>query len=222
LVHRVGGANAIQQTQGGYSTAPQVADYVISLPDSDPLSISSHTHPVGQGGATNSADQVQSVALSPDQVPTTVKPTSQVGPKDIKVADNVPPPAGSQTTDSTTQQSTTTTTKTTNPDGSVTEEKTTTATTSCTAPGGHDQRTLGSVLQEHLANWNGSGLIGAVTLLKTLTWPSTLPVVELPSTVFGTQRVDFNQWGWAFTALRTLVIAIASLAAYRIIFVGGR
>ncbi|MEW6284334.1 MAG: hypothetical protein AB1758_37310, partial [Candidatus Eremiobacterota bacterium] len=195
---------------------------VTSLPDSDPLSIPAHTRPVGQGGATNAADQVQSVALSPDQVPTTVKPTSQIGPKDITVADNVPPPAGSQTTDSTTQQSTTTTTKTVNPDGSVTEEKTTTASTSCTAPGGHDQRTLGSVLQEHLAVWNGSGLLGAVNLLKTLTWPSTLPVITLPSALFGAQQVNFNDWAWAFTALRTLVIALASLAAYRIIFVGGR
>ncbi|MDE3225638.1 MAG: hypothetical protein KGN30_09530, partial [Nitrospirota bacterium] len=109
----------------------------------------------------------------------------------------------------------------TNPDGSTTQTKTTTATTSCTAPAGHDQRTLGTVLAQHQALWNSSGLIGAVNLLKTLTWPTTLPVITLPSAMFGTQYVDFNQWAWAFTALRTLVIAVASLAAYRIIFVGG-
>ena len=79
---------------------------------------------------------------------------------------------------------------------------------------------MGSVLAQHQALWNSSGLIGAVNLLKNLTWPTTLPVVDLPSAMFGTQHVDFNQWAWVFTALRTLVIAVASLAAYRIIFVG--
>jgi hypothetical protein len=42
-----------------------------------------------------------------------------------------------------------------------------------------------------------------------------------PSAFFGSQQVDFNQWAWFFTVLRTLVIATASIAAYRIIFVGG-
>jgi hypothetical protein len=48
-----------------------------------------------------------------------------------------------------------------------------------------------------------------------------LPVIALPSAFFGSQQVDFNQWAWFFTVLRTLVIATASIAAYRIIFVGG-
>jgi len=48
-----------------------------------------------------------------------------------------------------------------------------------------------------------------------------LPVIALPSAFFGSQQVDFNQWAWLFTVLRTLVIATASIAAYRIIFVGG-
>jgi hypothetical protein len=46
--------------------------------------------------------------------------------------------------------------------------------------------------------------------------------VALPSTFFGNQQVDFNQWSWFFVVLRSLVIAMASLGAYRIIFVGGR
>jgi len=63
--------------------------------------------------------------------------------------------------------------------------------------------------------------LGTLNLLKSLTWPSTLPVIALPSAFFGSQQVDFNQWAWLFTVLRTLVIATASIAAYRIIFVGG-
>jgi hypothetical protein len=63
--------------------------------------------------------------------------------------------------------------------------------------------------------------LGTLNLLKSLTWPSTLPVIALPSAFFGSQQVDFNQWAWFFTVLRTLVIATASIAAYRIIFVGG-
>jgi hypothetical protein len=46
--------------------------------------------------------------------------------------------------------------------------------------------------------------------------------LRLPSAFFGNQQVDFNQWAWFFTVLRTLVIATASIAAYRIIFVGWR
>jgi hypothetical protein len=218
--HDTGGANPMSQTPGPPPTAPQVQQYLSTLPASDPLSVESNSKPLGQGVTPDTGSQTTTVPVSPAEMPTTVKPSSQVGPSDIKIADNVPPPGGSQTTQPTTEQSTTTTTKTTNPDGSVTEQKTTTASVSCTAPGGHEQRTMGTVLQQHLDKWNSSGLLAAVNLLKNLTWPSTLPVVDLPSAFFGTQHVDFNQWAWFFTALRTLVIAVASLAAYRIIFVG--
>ena len=85
----------------------------------------------------------------------------------------------------------------------------------------HESRTFGTVLQAHQTIWGGSGLLGTLNLLKSLTWPSTLPVIALPSAFFGSQQVDFNQWAWFFTVLRTLVIATASIAAYRIIFVGG-
>lgn len=207
---------------GSPATVPQLQTYVGGLPAADPKSIESNSKPLGQNGPSpDSASDVQIVPVSPSQMPSTVKPSSQVGPSDITIADHVPPPAGSTTTNPTTEQSTTTTATTTNPDGSKTETKQTTASTSCTAPGGHEARTMGTVLAQHQATWNSSGLIGAVNLLKNLTWPTTLPVVDLPSIFFGTQHVDFNQWAWFFTALRTLVIAIASLAAYRIIFVGG-
>ncbi|HNI21125.1 MAG TPA: hypothetical protein PLS35_20590, partial [Nitrospira sp.] len=94
------------------------------------------------------------------------------------------------------------------------------ATASCTV-GSHESRTFGTVLQAHQTIWASSGLLGTLNLLKSLTWPSTLPVIALPSAFFGSQQVDFNQWAWFFTVLRTLVIATASIAAYRIIFVGG-
>ncbi|TAJ26511.1 MAG: hypothetical protein EPO64_06330 [Nitrospirae bacterium] len=204
------------------ATQPQIATYIGGLPSGDTNSIESNSRPLGANNPVpDSASNVQVVPVSPTDMPTTVKPTSQVGPSDIKIADNVPPPSGATNTQQQTQQSTTTTTTTTNPDGSKTDQKSTTASTSCSAPGGHESRTMGTVLAQHQATWNSSGLIGAVNLLKNLTWPTTLPVVDLPSTFFGTQHVDFNQWAWFFTALRTLVIAIASLAAYRIIFVGG-
>jgi hypothetical protein len=87
--------------------------------------------------------------------------------------------------------------------------------------GSHESRTFGTVLQAHQTIWETSGLLGTLNLLKSLTWPSTLPVIALPSAFFGSQQVDFNQWAWFFTVLRTLVIATASIAAYRIIFVGG-
>ncbi|TAJ27896.1 MAG: hypothetical protein EPO64_05065 [Nitrospirae bacterium] len=213
--------NAPYQDAPTPATQPQIATYIGGLPFGDTNSIESNSRPLGANNpAPDSASDVQVVPVSPAQMPSTVKPSSQVGPSDITIADNVPPPAGSTTTNPTTEQSTTTTTTTTNPDGSKTETKQTTASTSCTAPGGHEARTMGTVLAQHQAIWNSSGLIGAVNLLKNLTWPTSLPVVDLPSTFFGTQHVDFNQWAWFFTALRTLVIAVASLAAYRIIFVG--
>jgi len=140
---------------------------------------------------------------------------------DSVVADNVPPPANTPQQQTQQQTTTTTTTTTQNPDGSTTEQEETQATTSC-AVGSHESRTFGTVLQEHQTLWATSGLLSTLNLLKSLTWPSTLPVIALPSAFFGSQQVDFNQWAWFFTVLRTLVIAIASFAAYRIIFVGGQ
>jgi hypothetical protein len=155
----------------------------------------------------------------PTEMPTTVKP-KPVPAGDIVVADNVPPPASTPQQNTQQQTTTTTTTTTQNPDGSTTQQEETQATTSC-AVGSHESRTFGTVLQAHQTIWATSGLLGTLNLLKSLTWPSTLPVIALPSAFFGSQQVDFNQWAWFFTVLRTLVIATASIAAYRIIFVGG-
>ena len=70
--------------------------------------------------------------------------------------------------------------------------------------------------------WQGSGLLSALTLLKTLSWPTTIPTYTLTSSLFGTFTLDFSAWSGMLTALRSLIIAIASFVAYRIVFVGGR
>ncbi|WP_447602886.1 hypothetical protein [Nitrospira sp. Nam80] len=220
------GSNMIVVNGSNLATTPQTAtpqqvqQYLQSLPPSDPQSIESHSGPVGQGQEPRPADAVENQTVSPSELPTTVKP-KPVPTGDTIVADNVSPPAGSPTTSTQTQQTITTTTTTQNPDGSTTEHEETQATASCAA-GTHESRTFGSVLQAHQALWASSPLLSALNLLKSLTWPTTLPVVSLPSVFFGSQQVDFNQWGWFFVVLRSLVIAMASLGAYRIIFVGGR
>ncbi|WP_213042474.1 hypothetical protein [Nitrospira defluvii] len=222
VCHRVGIPGSAPPLQDALipPTPQQAANYVGGLPASDPKSIESHTNPVGLNGATQPADTTISQPVTPTEMPTTVKP-KPIPAGDIIVADHVAPP-GTTPQQNTQQQTTTTTTTTTqNPDGSTTQHEETQATTSC-AGGSHESRTFGTVLQAHQTVWASSGLLSALNLLKSLTWPSTLPVIALPSVLFGNQQVDFNQWAWFFTVLRTLVIAIASFAAYRIIFVGGQ
>ncbi|CAI4030248.1 hypothetical protein DNFV4_00676 [Nitrospira tepida] len=217
--HFAGQAGTVEANPGT-PTEAGIQQYVASLPASDPQSVESHSTGVGVGQTPQSADTVESQPVSPTEMPTQVK-QKPVPAGDSVVADNVPPPSGTQQQTTGQQQTTTTTTTTENPDGSTTTQEDTETTVSCLG-GAHDSRTFGTVLVEHQAIWNSSGLLAAVNLLKTLTWPSTLPVINLPSSFFGSQAVDFNHWAWFFTALRTLVIAGASLMAYRIIFVGGR
>ena len=149
----------------------------------------------------------------------TVKPASQVAPTDAVIDPNAPPPAGPQPAVPSTQTTTTTTTTTTNPDGSVTEQEESTSSVSCSA-GNHDTRTFGSVLQDHMNQWQGSGLLSALNLLKTLTWPSAIPTYSLQSNLLGSFTLDFSAWSGMLTALRSLIIALAAFVAYRIIFVG--
>ena len=124
-----------------------------------------------------------------------------------------------------TQSTTTTTTTTTvtNPDGSTTstDTQTDTAPVQCSA-GNHESRTFGGILQDHLDLWQGSGLLSALNLLKTLTWPTTIPTYSLQSNLFGTFTLDFSAWSGMLTALRSIIIAIAGFVAYKIVFVGGR
>jgi len=68
--------------------------------------------------------------------------------------------------------------------------------------------------------WAGSGLLSALNLLKTLTWPTAIPTYSLQSNLLGTFTLDFSAWSGMLTAIRSLIIAIAAFVAYRIIFVG--
>ena len=144
-----------------------------------------------------------------------------MGPTDAVIDPNAPPPSGPQPSVPATQTTTTTTTTTTNPDGSVTKEEESTGSVSCSA-GNHETRSFGSVLQDHMTLWQSSGLLSALNVLKNLSWPSTIPTYSLSSTIFGSFTLDFSAWAGTLTALRSLIIAIASFVAYRIVFVGSK
>ena len=176
---------------------------------------------MGQGATAPSAENVTTLPVSRTEVVPTVKPVSQVGPTDAVIDPNAPAPAGPQPPAPSTQTTTTTTTTTTNPDGSVTQHEDSTSSVSCSA-GNHDPRTFGSVLQEHLNQWRGSGLLSALNLLKTLTWPSAIPTYSLQSNLLGSFTLDFSAWSGTLTAIRSLIIALAGFVACKIVFVGAR
>ncbi len=201
------------------ATPQQVTDYLNNLPSGDPNSIESNASPVGSGNTAPGADSVTTIPIESTDLSTQVVPTAQVTPDDVVVNPNTTPPAGTPTTSTTSQQTTTTTTSTTNPDGSTTTQDDSTTTVQCST-GEHDMRSFGSILDEHLTTWRGSGIAGQLALLQSLTWPSDLPTISLSSSLFGNFSVNFNDWSTMFLALRAIVIAGASFAAYRIIFVG--
>lgn len=211
------------------ATPAQVQTYIGNLPAADPLSIESHTTPVGSQSSPAPADSVSSNPIPATGLTTDVVPASQVAPTDTVINPNATPPAGTQTTKPAAQTTDTTATKTTttttNPDGSVTQTSTETtadtATVTCSA-GNHEQRSFGGILQAHMDLWAGSGLLSALNLLKNLTWPSAIPSFALSSTLFGNFTLDFSAWAGMLTALRSLIIAIAGFVAYRIVFVGSK
>ena len=202
----------------GNPTQQNVQDYLSALPPSDPNAIENHTTPLGVGTTPTPASSETATSVSPTELPTTVKPVGQVGPTDAVVDPNVPKPAGTEN-QTATQSTTTTTTTMTNPDGSKTDTQQDSANVSCSS-GQHDARSFGSILQAHITTWQGSGILSALSILQTLTWPDALPTITFTSSTWGTHQVDFNQWASVFTVLRTLTIAGAGFAAYRIIFVG--
>jgi len=228
--HLTGQANAPVTVPATTGTPTEVAAVLQNLPASNPLSIESNTMPAGVGVASTPADQVVSQPVPASQVTTQVVPASQVGPTDVVVNKDATAPAGPVPTQTSTQTSTTTNTTTTttvtNPNGSTTTTSTTTATeeapVSACSTGNHEQRTFGGILQDHMDLWKGSGLLSALTLLKTLTWPTTMPTYSLQSNLLGTFTFDFSAWSGMLTAIRSIIIAIAGFVAYRIIFVGAR
>jgi hypothetical protein len=210
---------------GPVPTAQQINDWLTTLPSNDPLSLQSHTAVAGVGSSTQAADQVVSQPVDATSVTTQVVPATQVGVGDVVVNPNVPPPAGPLPVQNGTQNttSTTTTTTTTNPNGSTTTTtmETETAPVQCNA-GNHEQRTFGGILQDHMDLWKGSGLLSALTLLKTLTWPTAIPTYSLQSNLLGIFTLDFSAWSGMLTAIRSIIIAIAGFVTYKIIFVGAR
>jgi hypothetical protein len=212
----VGSQNAIPGYVGP-ADATHMANYLGGLPTTDAKAPEHHAQPIGEGVTPTEPSDKTTVAVTPSQVVPTVKPIGSVAPSDAMIDPNANPVAPTTTTQ--TQTQTTTTTTTTNPDGSKTE--TSEGTASCTTST-HDSRSFGSILQAHLQAWQGSGLLSALNLLKTLTWPSDLTSYGLSSTVLGgaTFAINFAEWGGIITALRSLIIALAGFVAYRIIFVG--
>lgn len=217
--HPVGGANGPTQIPG-VPTQTNVTNYLNGLPSNDPNSVPTNTHPLGSGVSPTPASNVTTDPVDTTQAQTTVVPTSQKPSGSVTLDDNATPPAGTQTTQTGTQPTSTTTSTTTNPDGSTTQQQTETATASCST-GNHEQRTFGGILQSHIDTWKGSGIVGTLALLQSLTWPSALPTITLTSGTWGTHNINFNDWSAMFTALRAIVIAGAGFAAYRIVFVGG-
>jgi hypothetical protein len=215
----------------GAATPAQLQTYIGGLPASDPLSIESNTVPVGAQGTPTPADATASNAIPASALPTTVVPAATVAGTDLVIDPNAAVPSGQTTTQTpapatTGSTSSTTTTTTTNPNGSVTTSSTSTETDtpgplSCSA-GNHEQRTFGSILQMHMDTWQGSGLLSALNLLKTLSWPTAIPTYTLNSTLLGTFTLDFSAWSGMLTAIRAIIIAIASFVAYRIVFVGSK
>lgn len=202
------------------ATPAQIQTYLGGLPATDPNSLTSNTTQVGVGVDPQSATSVVTQTVDPASLPTTVVPAASVPSTSVVVDPSAPAPAGPQTTN-TTQTSTSTTTTTTDPQTGVTTTQTQDeAVSSCTA-GSHDSRSFGTILQTHIEMWKGSGIAGALTTLRTLTWPSASPTYTLNSGLLGTFTFDFNAWNGILLALRSLIIAGASFAAYRIIFVGG-
>lgn len=212
-------AGVMQHLPSRPATITEAQAFMNSLPAGNPNSIESQTDLLGLGVPASAADTVTTLPVSPTDVVPTVKPASQVAPTDVVIDPNAPAPAGPQPAVPSTQTTTTTTTTTTNPDGSVTQQEESTGSVACSA-GNHDQRTFGSVLQDHMTLWQGSGLLSALTVLKTLTWPSAIPTYSLSSSLFGSFTLDFSAWSGLLTALRSLIIALAAFVAYRIIFVG--
>ena len=211
-------------------TAAEINNWLSTRPANDPLSIQSHTAVAGVGSTTQTADQVVTQPVSASEVLTQVVPATSIGPTDVVVNKDATAPAGPVPTQTATQTSTstntTTTTTITNPDGSTTTTSTKTETeeapvSSCST-GNHEQRTFGGILQDHMDLWKGSGLLSALNLLKTLTWPTAIPTYSLQSNLLGNFTLDFSAWSGMLTAIRSIIIAIAGFVAYRMIFVGAR
>jgi hypothetical protein len=202
-------------TPGAAPTAAQVETTLQALPASDTKSIESNSMPLDVGTAPSSASNVQSVPVSPTDLPSTIKKSEEVVPSDLVIATNVSPQPGTQT-DPVTQTTTTKTETTVNPDGTETREEVTMV--QCTIGPDHDTRTVQTIFAEHQAVWMATGFLGMLGVIQALSWPDTLGSFTIELGVLGTHVMDFNSYAWVFTILRTFVIFMATFTGYRIIW----
>jgi len=68
--------------------------------------------------------------------------------------------------------------------------------------------------------WQGSGLLSALNLLKTLNLALGHSTYSLSSSLFRSFTLDFSAWSGLLTALRSLIIALSAFVAYRIYLCG--
>lgn len=194
----------------GQASQSEIENWFDANP-SHSLNPSTRVSPVGVGESSQSADDVLYVPLEVGDVTVTTKSSPDTG--DIVIGDGFAP-----VEDTITESTQTTTRETTTVDGVDTIEET--ASTTCPA-GGHDDRTLGTVLQTHVDTWQNNGLVSSLAVLQNIVFPDTLPVISLPLSIFGDQEIDMNDFSSWFSAVKVLLIASSVILSYRIVFGGG-
>jgi hypothetical protein len=228
------GTSSAGQTVTTPATQTQVADAVAALPSSDPYSLEARYRPQGLGVPSEAPAGVPvvSVPVTVPEAQTVVKPTTEVLPTDTVVVRDVPPPVGTVTQAATTNTVTKTTTGTktetvvVNPDGSTTTTTTASSTETeeqtgaCAAAGNHDFRTPASVMSAHWGTWQESSFVGSLAVFSNLVFPGSIPVLTFPTTLFGNFTVDLTTYGWVFTAIQSIMIAVAGMVAVRLVFAG--
>ncbi len=81
------------------------------------------------------------------------------------------------------------------------------------------KKTFVDIFKSHQATWSNTELMGFANSLK-VNLPSALPKYSVDIPVWGSYSIDFanSQWSWAFDVARIIIILLASLQAYYIVF----
>lgn len=201
------------------STQTTISTWIQGLTSGNADSTETNTQPDGQVTTPRPADTTTTIPIDVTTSQTTKTQTPASG--DIIININVPPPSNTTITNSQTQVTNISTVSTVTGGGTTTttDTATDTSTASCTT-GGHTDKTFASTLQLHEQTWLATGLLALVTSLSSQVWSSTIPVYSI-STHFGNYTIDFNSYAWFFTALKTVILAMASLYAVKLVFAGG-
>lgn len=216
--HFTGAGNALTIADG-VATQASIEAYLDALAAGAPNAPESN---VQTGGGIQPAAETTTSTVAPAaattgaEVKTAVKPQGDVAPGDVVVQQDVPPPEGTQSSTTSTNTTTTTSTTTVVGDTKTTEEAA--PVVSCFSTE-HDARTVGSMLTDFTKAQAGSSVLGLLTLLQNLSWPETLPHIQV-QTQFGMTGINFNDYAQWFGALRAMVIAVAGLYAVRLVFAG--